>query len=254
MNTIFNPKSYVKKTVCKTTGKVTCDMDYKAQKHWFKLEYPQGRICPAAIQIDEKIAKIVCRIYLDEESAEAISSSTIITEKAKFGKTYVHVAQFLAERSALTSAGYGFDSNGVRIQPPKPAVTAVEETPTQAPEVVEETASTDTTEQAEVIAIEEQPPNASAEAESVADELPQEPPSRFTADMPVENILASMTLAEANAVIVDIGTCKGWLLAEVLKKRPVSLRWYTTGYSGDNNLLRAGATMLLPLIPEQQAA
>ena len=76
-------------------------------------------------------------------------------------------------------------------------------------------------------------------------EQTEEPQSRFTPDMPVGEILAEMTREEAESVRVDVGTCAGWTLAEVLDKRPVSLRWYVSGYSGENNILRAGASLLL---------
>lgn len=71
------------------------------------------------------------------------------------------------------------------------------------------------------------------------------PLSRFTPDMPVDDICALMTLEEAEAVVVDSGTCKGWTLADVNQKRRASLKFYLNGYTGDNNLMRAGAKILL---------
>lgn len=75
------------------------------------------------------------------------------------------------------------------------------------------------------------------------DIAPQDSP--YTADMPTEEILELMTPDEAEAVVVDIGTCKGWTLAEVAERRPASLKWYLNGYTGDNNILKAGAKLLL---------
>lgn len=69
--------------------------------------------------------------------------------------------------------------------------------------------------------------------------------SHYTADMTVDEILGLMTPDEAEAVVVDIGTCKGWTLAEVMERRPASLKWYLNGYTGDNNILKAGAKLLL---------
>ena len=67
----------------------------------------------------------------------------------------------------------------------------------------------------------------------------------YTPDMPVEEICARMTLEEAQNYIVDTGTCKGWPLSQVAERRPASLRFYVNGYQGDNNILRAGAKLLL---------
>lgn len=76
----------------------------------------------------------------------------------------------------------------------------------------------------------------------------------YTADMPVDKILAQMTPEEAAAVIVDTGTCKDWTLAEVAEKRPASLKWYLNGYTGKNNIMKAGARLMLDLLTEKKAS
>lgn len=102
------------------------------------------------------------------------------------------------------------------------------------------------TEQPSIQAVDEEP-----EEEQTPDTAPQAP--RYTADMPVEEILVLMTPDEAEEVVVDIGTCKGWTLAEVAERRPASLKWYLNGYSGDNNILKAGAKLLLETGLERKA-
>ena len=67
----------------------------------------------------------------------------------------------------------------------------------------------------------------------------------YTSDMSVEEICTLMTLDEAKNIIVSEGTCKGWTLSEVADRRPASLKWYINGYTGDNNILRAGAKIML---------
>jgi hypothetical protein len=67
----------------------------------------------------------------------------------------------------------------------------------------------------------------------------------YTADMAVEEICRLMTLEEAGSYIVEIGTCKGWTLQQVAQRRAASLKWYLNGYTGDNNILRAAAKLLL---------
>ena len=77
---------------------------------------------------------------------------------------------------------------------------------------------------------------------------------RYTADMPVDEICSLMTLDEARDIIVDIGTCKGQTLAWVSERRAASLKWYLNGYEGDNNMLRAGAKLLLESLALDKAS
>ena len=75
----------------------------------------------------------------------------------------------------------------------------------------------------------------------------------YTKDMAVEEICARMTVEEAGALIVPIGSCKGWTLAQVADRRPISLKWYISGYNGDDNILRAGATIMQRLVENKAA-
>jgi len=74
----------------------------------------------------------------------------------------------------------------------------------------------------------------------------------YTADMPVEEILKVMTLGEAGLVVVDTGVCKGSIMSDVMEKRPGSLKWYITGYTGNNNIMKAAAKMMLDYYNEQK--
>ena len=84
--------------------------------------------------------------------------------------------------------------------------------------------------------------------------LEQEPPAaEYTQSSPVEEIRRQMTYEQAQNVIVDCGTCKGWTLAQVADRRPASLRWYVKGYQGENNILRAAAAIIWDSLQEKQA-
>lgn len=84
--------------------------------------------------------------------------------------------------------------------------------------------------------------------------LEQEPPAAaYTQSSPVEKIRQQMTYEQAQNVIVDCGTCKGWTLAQVADRRPASLRWYVKGYQGENNILRAAAAIIWDSLQEKQA-
>jgi hypothetical protein len=81
-----------------------------------------------------------------------------------------------------------------------------------------------------------------------------ERPAAYTKDMSVDDICSMMTVEEAGNIIVPAGTCKGWTLSQVADRRPVSLKWYLTGYSGDDNILRAGARIMQSLVEEKKAS
>lgn len=84
--------------------------------------------------------------------------------------------------------------------------------------------------------------------------LEQEPPAAaYTQSSPVEEIRRQMTYEQAQNVIVDCGTCKGWTLAQVADRRAASLRWYVKGYQGENNILRAAASIIWDSLQEKQA-
>ena len=84
--------------------------------------------------------------------------------------------------------------------------------------------------------------------------LEQEPPAAaYTQSSPVEEIRQQMTYEQAQNVIVDCGTCKGWTLAQVADRRAASLRWYVKGYQGENNVLRAAAAIIWDSLQEKQA-
>ena len=84
--------------------------------------------------------------------------------------------------------------------------------------------------------------------------LEQEPPAAaYTQSSPVDEIRSQMTYEQAQNVIVDCGTCKGWTLAQVADRRPASLRWYVKGYQGENNILRAAAAIIWDSLQEKQA-
>ena len=75
----------------------------------------------------------------------------------------------------------------------------------------------------------------------------------YTKETPVDDICTAMTVEEALAVVVDVGTCNGWTLSEVVDRRPASLKWYVNGYSGNNNLIKAGSRILLEQVLNHKA-
>lgn len=76
----------------------------------------------------------------------------------------------------------------------------------------------------------------------------------YTKEMSVEDICAVMSLEEAENYVVPSGACAGQKLSQVADRRPASLRFYINGYKGDDNILRAAATLITASRPELQAS
>ena len=88
-----------------------------------------------------------------------------------------------------------------------------------------------------------------------AEDIPAEKTGpAYTKDMSVEEICAVMTLDEALEYVVPSGACAGQKLSQVADRRAASLRFYLTGYKGDDNILRAAATLIIASRPELQAS
>ncbi len=96
-----------------------------------------------------------------------------------------------------------------------------------------------------------------AETETVDDEVTEiredEVALPYTKDMSVEEICALMSIDEAKGIIVPSGVCKGWTLQQVAERRRPSIEWYVQSYPGDDNILRAGATIMKRLLDSQAA-
>lgn len=94
------------------------------------------------------------------------------------------------------------------------------------------------------------------EGEEVEDEIAKATATgvAYTADMAVEDICSMMTYEEAGNVIVPIGTCKDWTMAQVADRRPASLKWYINGYTGNDNILRAAAMIMQSSLDMQKAS
>ena len=282
----FDPLKFIRRT---NKGEKKLDLKYK--KLWFRLKYPNGRIKLSALKITDQLAIIEARVYFDKNDTQP-KASFIAQRDAKLtpGGLYIESAQHAAIDQALSDAGFGVQftsatpSNEDEITVEAPAVTAenvspvtveavaaveneteivadaVEETP--AGEAIAETAAEDLA-VAETKAVEtpaEETADTVMEVLEEGEEIEEEAPAdsselpAYTADMSVEEICSMMSYEEAGNVIVPIGTCKGWTLAQVSDRRPASLKWYINGYSGNDNILRAAATIMQSALDIQKAS
>lgn len=268
----FDPLRFLKETA---NGH---ELDLRYKKLWFRLKYPAGRTRLTPLRITDQLAIIEAKVFFDKDDADPASSyiATMTQENAPAG-LYIQAAEHDALDMALTNAGFG-----VQFAPmPKadtpyaePITPVMRSEPAPAPQAAAEQVRTEpaaiqvdmepvVVQQAEPEAVHhedtvpyvpqaeisvEQPAEAAAEP-VVETELPfvyDEPSAAsYTKDMDVDTICTLMTEAEAEEIIVPIGTCSGQTLKQVAERRPASLKWYVKGYSGDDNILRAGAKLML---------
>lgn len=246
----FDPLKFLRRT---SKGEKVLDLKYK--KLWFRLKYPNGRIKLSSLKITDQLAIIEARVYFDKNDAQPRSSFIAQREaKATPGGLYIESAQHAAIDQALSDAGFGVQfSAAATTADAEKAAEAIKEQPTavsnkpaqEAPVIqktVAETLVTEVMEETEGEEIEEE----TADTDTAV--------TTYSADMPVDEICSMMTYEEAGNVIVPLGTCKGWAMSQVADRRPASLKWYINGYSGNDNLLRAAATIMQASLDEMQRA
>ena len=125
--------------------------------------------------------------------------------------------------------------NEVSLPAENESASAPEETP------MEQAANVVQSEVPVIHAVPLQQPEEAAEEELIA----QPQSGSYSPDMSVDEIVQRMTVDEAKAVVVQIGTCRGWTLEQVAQRRPASLKWYLYGCDQADNILKAAASVLL---------
>ena len=287
----FDPLKFLRRTISRKTGEDVMRLDLRYKKLWFRLACPTGRLKLNALRITEKMAIFEAKIYRDREDAEPLSSYVAnCTLDATPGGLYVEAAQEEALDMALSNAGFGIqfadvgsESKEYGSEVPvgaKAEISKLVQTKAEVAESVQKQAETvksakadpqdaimaddmpvpeqvtaEVVEKPKTVVLESvQPAQTPAEPPQNVIVLEQEPPAAaYTQSSPVEKIRQQMTYEQAQNVIVDCGTCKGWTLAQVADRRAASLRWYVKGYQGENNILRAAAAIIWDSLQEKQA-
>lgn len=267
----FDPLKFLRKT-----DKGGKNLDLKYKKLWFRLKYPNGRIKLSALKITDQLAIIEARVYFDKSDAQPKASFIAQREAASTpGGLYIESAQHAAIDQALSDAGFGIQFTAAPDNSAETAAQIIKEQPaakegaiaettaeatakavTEIPVMETATARNSVPEQPAIVTEATADSMEETEVEEVEDETPEtgSAAAPYTSDMSVEEICSMMTYEEADNVIVPIGTCKGWTLSQVADRRPASLKWYINGYSGDDNILRAAATIMQSAFNVQQAS
>ena len=287
----FDPLKFLRRTTSRKTGEDVMRLDLRYKKLWFRLACPTGRLKLNALRITEKMAIFEAKVYRDREDAEPLSSYVAnCTLDTTPGGLYVEAAQEEALDTALSNAGFGIqfadvgnesEEYGSEVpvgakaeiaKPVQPKAEVAEPVQKQAETVKSAKADPLNAIMADDMPVPEQTtaevvkkpktvvPESVQSAQTPAEQpqnvivLEQESPAAaYTQSSPVEEIRSQMTYEQAQNVIVDCGTCKGWTLAQVADRRAASLRWYVKGYQGENNILRAAAAIIWDSLQEKQA-
>lgn len=270
----FDPIKLLRKTISVQTGHPVWKLDLRYKRLWFRLACPNGRMLLKPLRISDHLAIIEAQVYFSKDDPVPAASFTSEQRRENVpGGEFLRAAQEDALNMALENAGFGIqfcdisrDYGGelfgsevpVQTETAEAAEAAVEEI--KAPiveETIAETAPTMDTDSApaeqpvvettapvveETPELHVVPPQQEEAAEEVAE---QSKAATYTADMDVSEITQRMTVDEAKAVVVQIGTCRGWTLEQVAQRRPASLKWYLYGCDQADNILKAAASVLL---------
>lgn len=183
-----------------------------------------------------------------ETIAQVVKEQPVVTETATEKKTAVK-AEAVAEVVEEVIAEMDEDAPVVKTAVEETVVT--EDTAQAQPVVVSEVSAEEDSDDSTGTVVE-----ATEEGEEVEEEAPVAGSAApaYTSETPVEEICSMMTYEEACNVIVPTGTCKDWTLAQVADRRPASLKWYINGYQGNDNILRAAATIMQSTLELQKAS
>lgn len=224
----FNPADFLRK-IKNESGEEQLYLDVKFRKLWFRLKYPKGKITKRLIKIDEQVAIVESKIYLDRNDNEQAYISSAMAQRQKttddvYGMRYVETAETAAVGRALADAGFGIqfsdseENDSTAVDSPFPKFDF----------------------ESENKKIESDDKPLPDENIVIQDEKPE-----MNENMPVDELLNIMTLEYAKKVIIPIGYKKGQTLGEAAVKSPESVVWFAQSYRGKNNILRAAAIKLL---------
>lgn len=244
----FDPRRYMRELVSDAQEKQLY-LDVKFRKLWFRLKYPFGKITKSIIQLTEQFAIVEAKVYLDKGDPEENYISSALAQRFfnpedTFGKRYVETAETAAIGRALADAGFGIQfcdigeesdpaqvDSGIKVGNGQSSVPG-----TVQPETTSEEQTTKNS----------KPEENPASPPSKPKETPKQAPKpTYASSTPVEEICKVMTLEDAKKVVVDMGFNKGKTLGMVAMEKPQNLEWYINSYKGPNNILRAGAMVLI---------
>ena len=235
----FDPSLFLRK-LSSDTGEEQLYLDVKYRKLWFRLKYPNGKITKNVVKLEPEYAVIECKVYLDRNDPEDAYVSCAMAQRWKkdddiYGLRYVETAETAAAGRALADAGFG-------IQFAEPGEEQ-DVNPVDSPVTMPAGCSWEVPEEETVV--EEKKKKMTNKSEGKPPKSEGKEPVKLQESMAVDDLIKIMSLEDAKKYIVPFGEFKGQSMGDVCLKNPKSLNWFVEGYSGNRNILRASAKLLL---------
>lgn len=270
----FDPAEYAR--VIQKEGQIDqLYLDVAIRKLWFRLKYPLGKIKKMVLSLNENMAAVEARIYLDKNDLEDQYIASGFSQKFRtmdeiFGDKFMEMAETAAVGRALADAGFGIQFADVSGESDMEQVDAgmqmsengglesgnVSFSPDMAapiyPQLIPEGYMAPSPQ------IPYQNPHPVAPS-PVATQRPAMPgvaaggmPERVPAPeldrrAPVETLSAQMDYAQAVKVIIQgNGKWAGKTLGQVTVESPSTIAFFAgESYKGPDNLVRAAAQVIL---------
>ena len=243
-------------------------LDVKFRKLWFRLCNPTGKISKKIISLNENMAIVEAKVYLDKDDQPDSYVACALSQKfrtadPKFGDKFLETAETAATGRALADAGYGIqfiegeendsnlaleerDLNPVDAGIPIPQGNPRFENQNMPQGAQLQNYYTNTGYQsAPQTVYRTAPPNTGATYPQGQTEGKQAQ-APLDARKPVDELIRLLNFEQAKAVVIDgNGVNSGKTMGQLAIENPGSLQWYVNNYKGRNNLLRAAARVLL---------
>ena len=205
----FDPSAFLRRLTGEN-GEEQFYLDVKYRKLWFRLMHPEGKITKRIIKLENEFAIIESRVYLNRNDAEdAYISCAFAQRLRKEGDE--------EQDRSLVDAPVTIPDNGLSEEMVQDE--SEEEIPDEVPQ--------------------------STERQKKASEQKK---TEWDASMPIEELMQKMSLEDAKNYLIPIGAYKGKTLGELCVEKPGAINWYVESYHGKNNVLRAGAKLLLTAV------
>jgi len=236
----FNPMAYARPIPSKIEGQPAgLYLDVKHRITWFRLAHLTGKISKSIHKLDDKMAIVECRIYKDaNDSPEAYLSNGFgqryYDDSTPYGTRYLECAETAAIGRALAAAGFNISSVGDVDDDDRMMVDSAVPTVSG-----EHDAGNPSSKKAS-------PHPPASPHPHTSEVMPTPSPSSYTASSSVEEISRIMSIEEAQRIVISFnGKHNGKTLGQVAVDDPSTLEWIMKNYNGKDNILRAGAQILI---------
>lgn len=265
----FNPKEYAR-VIQKEGQQDQLYLDVAIRKLWFRLKYPLGKIRKSIVTLNENMAVMEARIYLDVNDPEDKYIASGFSQKFRssdeqFGDKFFEMAETAAVGRALADAGFGIqfadvsgeqDPNQVDAGLPTQGYGAPLQDargfPTQ---MNQNTADMGQPAMPEQQMLPQQQYQQGYPYQNQAYGMPQtqqvyqqqaQQQHQFDRNQPAEVLYGQLTYEQALAVPAPgNGKLGGMPLGRIAMEQPDSLKFFVDGYKGPDNLVRAAAKLIL---------